>query len=696
MITVKLQQNLFPELSAYMVDITERIAKKEITALEERIENDRFSFRANDIDIKGINNSDGFIEVAFSVTQLTDVQEIATYGDEYYYNYPKYGYTFRGAIVYIYWKGIEFYRGYSRPDDISISPVNPKTVDIRSFNWLKRLEEFELDNFDGKADVNLLLEQIEETFTTDFSRLQPMFSTIHKDLDPLEFDATVEMGTLDRIPDKVLSESYEVFSEEGSDLVSSIKDLAKTQYQDIWVDPRTNRAYGVRFSNDRRNIELYRIRGQYEYLLKSWRFARSDSDFTYIADAKPKSKIHFIRSIIDDHDSNIAIVVNAEVTALTDEFPLIAIEQYVEFYILDERLDRMYRERGASDIDTVRHNILVLNNSILEKSYPIICDGDSYYELIILDGSTVINQYSRHGILTGVGGVVGSFENINFNAPTKNRVVFYRTLASTETWKILNFDTFTPVYSEGALLPTALTSNADSNELMTVYPIGYVDDAYNGKYAYFLVEQEYSLDFILDLPLIDETDIEYKFIFNSWQINDMIWVALSSIYYDSTVSLMEILLDLCQVTNGVVSTSDGILNIYSRLKYVETHTLSQDYMKRNNYSYNLNNTDNDRIKLSFATECLQNPPEIKFSNKVFTDLLKKYYNKEYTKLFKVWTLEIPLEIGLNINLSDKIIIQETGDFGVVIEKETSFQSGERMVKLTVEFEQLTLSPREAM
>jgi hypothetical protein len=236
--------------------------------------------------------------------------------------------------------------------------------------------------------------------------------------------------------------------------------------------------------------------------------------------------------------------------------------------------------------------------------------------------------------------------------PDKVLIVFYGSLSC--NWQYFTFSDTT--VRTGALLPRPETTPYLAT-ILAIYPMASSDSRYYGQYCYWI---EYN-------PLIIEVYSGFT--------NDPFFLVFSGLRYDNPITLMDLLMDFAQAFNCYLYTNNGKLFIKNREKGNKEFTFSTDYISREGYKRQLSDESDKDTFLSFVSKYFVDRGNNPLEPKNFSGILNNYYRNTYAVKWVNRNITLPLISGYLVNLGDKIIIQETAEQGLVIEKSIDFQAG---------------------
>ena len=611
MFTVKIQKmDGYAVVPRELVDITDRIFRDSLTRFSERIEAGRFSFTANDIRIKMIN----FDNLIYPEQTI-----------------PR-GWLYNSFFTYVYLDGVEIFRGITSYSDVSFSDAPLTEVEWTAYSWLRRLREYEIEEWEAPVSLSALYSELEELI-----HLTP--GTPH--FEPSDIDLT---GVLD------ITFGVEVGQSEPPDFV----------YDDLWRDPKSGRFFAVRWNELSQMVEFYEVKGNRHTLKRSW----------YVVSAAERVDHHdstrFLRAVIGEGLCCIVSAYNYKDLLGHSHNVKTAYTFNVDEVVVDETPLTLYRHTIAADIDRyIVKNDPELGPIRIGNAGEVVryAGGRVYVFVEITGGIRVIKK-------TVSGGAVGVYditENVPENiyaidVPYANKVVWYDRIGGGGRWFWIKWD-MSGGFSGTVNTGDVITMTAPYYQVSRLYPVAHEDDYYCGKYHYYLWINNLGESFI------------------EWWINDPIFIILSSMTYKN-VTLEDILIDLAQFFNGVFFTRNGIVYIVNRGDSRGETTISTDYILNANYSRDLRDDSQVEPRLRIKAQGASDDEDDQYSIRTLMGTLRTYYRASIRWIRRGFV--IPAEIGKDIGLGAKVTIAETGESGVVVQREITDESKGKMAKLVIE------------
>ena len=622
-IRVKIQpiKSIPTPFSYPLVDVTDRLTPSSLRNIEERVEQGRFASCANDLDFEFVN-FDGYFDEANAN------------------NFP--GYCLR-----VYIDGEEQYRGDAYFQDISFERGRDKTVKIRSYTWLKRLRETNLDSptFFGNVDDILADLWVEINPAVNLS---PPFDGIEYELEGIELT-------------------------EANLLIGS--------FADLWWDSRTQSWWGVRYSTRRDgtdgvlDVDLFKIYSRTNrVLVASWSISHSEYDLLGNA-LEPQlslSSASFVRSVISTDYIAVYSVLGFGTTVANRRYKRTITVIYISgSMILDSDISDV--EIGSA---TPVENVLLLEDGTLrEFMMPVWSDGKYYYlaehdsaspDDITLKRYTSAGVYLAEYTLAGVHLAATDSAWRSIHTPSENLIIWRQAVplplsGVSAPWHWIKVNGTTHVIDSSGIGDVYDWAAGISPTLTNHFPIGYTDGDNTGKYSYWKRGGQ-------------------------WWTNDVRFTFTIQLNYDGDVSIEQILLDICQLCNGYLYVYNGTIYLYSRGFGRSEHIISEAWINSERYPVELIDSTRSEPVLSIKSSGFTDNSEDPYDNTTVLGVLRRYYRDELQKRWNRKRLTIPTQVALAMHLGDFVTITETAEKGVILLRDLGLERGNRLSELEIEYE----------
>ncbi len=599
-----------------MVDITDRIPVDQVRSLTERIESGRFAFSASDINIDGAANHDSFIE-------------------------PDSDYVNVGTLTYIYWDGEELFRGISTYNDFSFSDAPVRTVSWQSYDWIKRLRDTSITDWEAPTTLSELETEIKRLIGTQVDGIPRFEDTVLEFTGFSSFNFNIMLG--------------------DEDSVDGFK------YHDVWRDPKTGKIFSMRFNSALGaygGFEIYRLRGRRHELIKNWEI--------YIGVAGVSVRIleyGFIRPICTGSEL-MAVYFTAEFSTRTSR-------EYVRRILImdptDTATEGVYW--SASSIENLYITGAGTSN-IVDAGCSVCSDGQYIYlRKTGSDGTIYLEKRTQSGAYIGRAELTPQPESISdIDTPHLNTVVYHDGIR----WYWFRWNEmadFAGTIHTGDALPEL--------HFVSIYPTGYAEDQYNGKYYYYYWQDVSAFLVFTPYGACDPALVDTDSIINEWWINDPMFIILSAMQYDE-VTLESLLIDIAQFFNGFFIHRNGTIYLYNRGSYANTVEVSAEYIQNSNYERNLKDDSQSEPYLQLKAKGVSDDSENPYNPHTLAGALRNYYRTLDQHKWIVRKVVLPLETAKSIRLGDRIRVRETGEAGMVIKRRLNLDAAGKMGE--IEFE----------
>lgn len=641
-----LRRGAYIETGPYFVDgdpdtynITARIPQGAISDVRDTMEESRFAFCAEDLSIKSISNADGFFEdIVFGVEK-----------------------TFYGFAVEVSLDGATVFEGLCRFADIAFNDLAPKTVDITFYSWLKALRDESISNFEPELSGELTLDKLEDEMWGDTGalRLPWLNRNIIYDLTGL---TELEMT------------GYALGDRDAQD-----KDLPfirpVDEFRHIWQNPYNKRLYGLKYgtltSRDREtHVSVFRLYSGREELIVSAPIVNTGERFADIDTA------YFVAASSD----NVGVFVEANVTG--NDGRVSHRRRVISIY------DRASSTRAI--IETVKPGYklwLTSSRAVTEFDHRVISDGTYAYTVEHSGRSAIITKYRLSGgspRAIGTYTASGVYNEFAVYAPHENIIAWYDSPVGRWHWiDWTAFGDFAGTVHTGDRIPTPTTyktgdydygSGTIESGLLGPIPTAYETEEFNGKYTFWCEKYTYT-----DSEL---GDFYQRFYYS----NDPVFATLGSLTYDGEHSYESIIKDIALLFNAVCFVRDRTVYILSRGKFLETHNISRDIIAREKYNRVLIDHGKNEPVIKAEGGGLSDNADNPYDTSTVLGALRVLYRDVLIGRFTRRVIVLPLEVGTEINLGDKVVIVG-GDYnGVVVARAMKIGNTGRMVELTLESE----------
>ena len=671
-------------LAGLRYDITERIPISEINKLVEKIEQGRNAFRTSSLSIKNINNSDSFFTIPTETEAIADGFWVDLGGGMSALSYHGAGLVYYGMTTVILYNDVEIYRGNSQFQDFDFDGVN-RTISVSTFTWHKELKKYKIDDvpefeFNLRAFFGQILNKLRssgakfDSFDYNLSGILDIpFNTELKQL-PFSSDITYYNLT----PGVIIGET------DWADIVDDDSDndddtdidftnytpfgsRAWNGYVDAWQDPRNSKIYGLRVDLNESNIDIY------VYLLYGNGHQKVYQILELLGGNATIDSIFYAKFIPNVIGSNghIGLFLGYEWIdnsgRSNSAYRVITLKPNSEDSYLTSYLDR------TSDYNNVviKNDGLVFDFSLERDIYTIKADGKYYYKLKSIDpGIVSAKRYNSSGAYIDTRNIVETANTEDVYFPFINTItVRGRLYWYTGSWTDL-------ALTLGNIIPVDFPVRKEF-----IVPTGYKDRYYNGKSCFFPPYFYEGANTLLS-NFVDYGSYPYNYEKGSfWVINDVFYLVVAGLNYQSELTYEDLFCDIAQLFNSIYVINKGIIYFLDRDDYSDEYTISEDYIQRKNYDRTL--IDNSESPVLNVKANYYDKSDDPYGKYFLLGLIRNYYLTLIGRFVQIKMI-IPLEIGKNLKLSDQITINETSESGVLIEKNTNFQSGNRMCELVIE------------
>lgn len=654
-------------------NITDRIDSSKFKGFSEKAEDRRFVFVATDISLNGVNNSDSFFD-AFVFNKL-----------------------FKGFEIRIYLDGSEQYRGDITFQDIKFNDTPPKTIDMKSYGVLRRTDSIKYRVFAHDAPEDALTLGALKTSLND--HLQRLNNDIKP---PLENSLIMDLR-------HSLQDVY-MFVKLGN------SEGDRTLY-DVWQEPMTKEIFGIEYSRAERHFYLLKMRDNNKIQIKDWKLTGRatlvnsdggteiiDLEDNFRQGSPSNEKIKFFRARINSK-RYISLCVDLDLNGHPKHY----------WYTIDRNfLSELYT--GSRENGEAQQHYVVYGEGINPPVFlgnDVVCTSAGFYNYHIVNSGVNqyrIDRYNNRRFVNTIRTVETTSPLFITEVHTGKITYFY------DTQQTSRFKTFTItaplIETEGALvvpLSVAANMNGEYYEYLhspigdpiygtefigsyinSLYPTGSDVSAYNGQFCY----------------------LQYK---GNWYCTDPIFLVLSSLVYQSAVSLRDRLEDVAQCFNLTIYTRGGQIYLIQRDGYIETKAIHKSWIAKNGITRELRDDSNIKIDLKFASNGLSNltsqiesskdeearaaymlsllplydygniseaEEQILYAISIISALQYYYTKRARNKLVK-YSFEMAMEAFLS-QIGAQITVNPDGIVGIMIKRDLSLEKSGNMIKLIIE------------
>ena len=629
-------------LPSTSLDITERVDIKGLDKYSEQMENNRFGWDASDVTLKIHNFDDLFTPGTFKI-DTTDFIEVYDYYTSAHTPHPAIDYV-SGWLVKVFWEDSEVFRGVAVGlNNAKFDGTYPKMVDVHFYSYIDVIR-------------NATAVMDEDGNVSDGSYNAPMSLAQFQDEVGLLVD--YNGGYVDWRSRETIDLSFDMSGIAEFDYTIKFSD---TKFYDIWQNPIDKRVFAL-YAGDGVTVNVGEVRANSLELMFSFDYYSGATRF-----------IRFIRANV-----------------CSETFGIIRrnSERHKEMWTFDYDGTEYYNDRitnwnmiGATPLyyETYVYQYYVGYANVSGDLTPVVfyfAASDTYNSRIESDGHSLYrcyddgdNKIDKYSIpLSGVS-IATFVSSYILNSPRPvDWTHIYITGTDIITYRA-NYGGRIFLYK--ILYGAAGAIQAKESVLSSLFPLaGAVYRVYPTYYGTFDDSGRGEMY---------KTDVTSNEISETFSVNDPLFVALSSMFYDSP-TIEDILSDIAQFFNAVLFTRENIIYLVQKDTYMDSHTISTSWMGDKTYSKSIIDDRKTTPKISLKAKGALDSND-KYDTNTVVGNLRVFYRDQLQDIFRVVTCVIPTVKALEYKIGDEITIHETGESGVLIKRDMGFSPNGRMTEL---------------